>query len=79
MYPIPGCPLTSKLLELLQACVDHETGDPQVLSRVAGRTLGTIRTQLNRIHGKLELDSTLAAVVYCLRRGWINLTPIQTE
>jgi DNA-binding CsgD family transcriptional regulator len=68
--------LSPALIALLQAVVNLRTANTKALARYLGRCSTTIDTEFKRIYALTDTHSRLEAVIYALRVGWIQLTPL---
>ncbi len=64
-------PLTSALLELLEACVALKTTEGKALARHLGRAEGTIRIEFCRIYAALNVGCRYSAIRAAEERGLI--------
>lgn len=69
------CPLAPALRRLLQACVDCDSTDTDVLAGSLFLSAETVYTYFKRIRSELGIHDRGAAVIIALKRGWITLPP----
>ncbi|HXG23540.1 MAG TPA: hypothetical protein VNJ09_03210 [Chthonomonadales bacterium] len=69
------CPLSSALLEILEACIRLNRLDTETLARTLHRSPHTIRTEFKRIFQALGVHSRHQAVMKAIENGLVPPPP----
>ena len=67
------CPLTPRLLQLLQASVNANDTSDEILASLLHISPSTVNTEFKRIFSLLGVHSRSGVVLLALKQGWIRL------
>jgi two-component system, NarL family, response regulator LiaR len=69
--PSPG--LTSREMEVLRLLAQGL--DNEAIAQALTLTMRTVQNHVSSIYGKLEVASRAEAILYAIRRGWVEISP----
>jgi DNA-binding CsgD family transcriptional regulator len=70
-----GCPLSTAEHGVIQGLADGKT--PEQIAGETSRSISTIRTTIGTAYRRLKVGSSVQAVIYCFKAGWVTADAIQ--